>query len=238
MTDVLIEHGSYIAIVVVLILTGAGFPVPEEVPVIAAGVLSSHGALNPVAAFAACLIGGIAGDVLTYWIGYHFGRGVLRGRRWFAHLVTPHREAQIEAMFARHGLKVFFFIRFISGLRASLYLTSGILRVPFRRFLLVDLACGTVVISIVFGLSFWFGQTITAWLRNLEVVAAVGLLLVVGGLAFWLTRRRNLEQEAVLEAPAWLSDGELGPPLDASAAAEVPVVAADGCAEPTLPVGP
>ena len=34
--NILLTHGSYVLITVVLILTGSGLPVPEEVPIIAA----------------------------------------------------------------------------------------------------------------------------------------------------------------------------------------------------------
>ena len=42
MLDILhLEHASYLGIIVVLILTGSGLPVPEEVPIIAAGVAAN-----------------------------------------------------------------------------------------------------------------------------------------------------------------------------------------------------
>ena len=82
MTSFFLTHGSYIGIIAVLILTGTGLPIPEEVPVIAAGVLSSHGALDPWLAFFSCLIGALGGDCVMYWIGRHFGSNVVREHPW------------------------------------------------------------------------------------------------------------------------------------------------------------
>ena len=69
MTDFFLGNWSYLGIIVILILTGAGLPLPEEVPVIAAGVLSSHGTMDPWLAFFSCVIGALGGrysDVLAW----------------------------------------------------------------------------------------------------------------------------------------------------------------------------
>jgi len=207
MTDFLLANGSYLAIVVVLVLTGAGLPIPEEVPVVAAGILSSHGSLDPWLALGACLFGALAGDCVMYWIGFHFGRSVVREHPWWAHFAKPQREAQIEKMIERHGLKVFFLARFLVGLRSPVYLSAGILRVPFRRFLLIDLFCATTVIGVFFTLSYRYGKTITDWLVNAEkwaTVIVVPVLLCVG-IYYWRRHRRKqaeAEQQEVGEDSA------------------------------------
>ncbi len=127
------EPGSYLAITVLLILTGSGLPLPEEVPIIAAGILAANGTLDPWLALGCCLFGAIVGDAIMYWIGYHFGRGVLRDWHWWARRVTPQREARIETLFQEHGLKVFFVARFLVFFRSPLFLTAGILQVSFRK---------------------------------------------------------------------------------------------------------
>ena len=189
MASFLLTPSSYVAIVLVLVLTGSGLPIPEEVPIIAAGILSANGTLDPLAAFLCCLCGAIVGDCVMYWIGYHFGRGVLRDHRWWARFVTPQREAQIEVKFRRHGLKVFFLARFLVGLRSPVYLTAGILRVSFKRFFLIDLICATSVVGTFFGLTYLFGQHITNWIRNAEVLLTVVVVIVVTGIGFCLWRR-------------------------------------------------
>jgi len=193
MTEFLLSHGSYLAIITVLVLTGSGLPIPEEVPIVAAGILSSHQLLNPYLALASCLFGALAGDCVMYWIGYHFGRSVVREHPWWAHFVKPEREAQIEAMLENHGLKVFFLARFLVGLRSPVYLAAGIMRVPFRRFLLIDLFCATTVIGVFFGLSYRYGETITRWIRQAEVLLTVlvVLALIGAGIYFWRRHRRK-----------------------------------------------
>jgi len=202
MTDLLLTHGSYLALVIVLILTGSGLPIPEEVPIIAAGVLAAQGTLDPWLALGWCIFGAIVGDCIMYWIGYHFGRGVLCEHPWWARFVTPHREAQIEVMFRRHGLKVFLVARFLVGLRSPVYLTAGILRVSFKRFLLIDLVCATAVVGTFFGLTYWFGQYIVQWVRTGEVLLTVAVVIALAVVGIWLWQRyRRKAARAIFRPP-------------------------------------
>jgi membrane protein DedA with SNARE-associated domain len=203
MTDFILAPTSYLAIVVVLVLAGSGLPIPEEVPIIAAGILSAHGSLEPLPAFLCCLFGAVAGDCIMYAIGYHFGRGILNEHRWWARFLTPEREAQVEENFRHHGLKVFLVTRFLVFLRSPVYVTAGILRVSFRRFLLIDLVCATVVVGTFFGLTYLFGQHITQWLRHIEVLLTIVAVIVLACLGFYLWHRhRRKLSEASRQSPA------------------------------------
>ncbi|MBX7168821.1 MAG: DedA family protein [Pirellulales bacterium] len=199
MVDLLLNHGSYLGIMAVLILTGFGLPVPEEVPVILAGVAASYGRLNPGLAFLACLFGALVGDLVMYGIGYHFGRGVLFEHRVLARHLTPEREQRIEYMIKQHGLKVFFISRFLVGLRSPVYLTAGILRVPLRRFLSFDLLCATTVVGTFFGLSYKYGNRIEGlwgYIRGVEmsVTFLVVVAVITVAVLYFLRRRRRRVQ--------------------------------------------
>lgn len=201
MSMLLLGHGSYFAIILLLILTGLGLPVPEEVAIIAAGVMASHQQMNPSLAWMSCMIGVLVGDLVVYGIGRHFGRSFVREHPWWARFVDAKREAQIERMIQRHGLKVFFLARFLVGLRSPVYLAAGVLRMPLRRFLLIDLFCASVVVGIFFLLSFYFGQTIVLWIRRVEILVTVLVVagLVALGVAVW--RHCRVRHPSALPSP-------------------------------------
>lgn len=194
--------GSYIGIFLGLVLTGSGLPIPEEFFIITAGVLSANPnpTLNPWLAFGTCLLGAIVGDCVMYVIGYHFGRPVLQEHPWIARFVTPEREIQIEQEFRKHGLKVFFVARFLVGLRSPVYLTAGILRVSFRRFLMIDLFCATMVVGTFFWLAYLFGEHIAKWAKTAEFgfTILVVLALTGAGIYFWRWHNRKLAKAANL----------------------------------------
>jgi membrane protein DedA with SNARE-associated domain len=215
MNDFFLTHGSYLVITVVLILTGSGLPIPEEVPIIAAGILSAppDAKLDPFIALACCLFGALVGDCIMYWIGYHFGRGVLREHRWWARCVTPAREERIEEMFQRHGFKVFFVARFLVGLRTPVYLTAGILRVSFKKFVLIDLFCATAVVGSFFGLAYFFGENISQWskwIKRGEWGLTIIVVIAVACAAFFLWRRYR--RKKMLPAAAKRLEDVLLPP--------------------------
>jgi membrane protein DedA with SNARE-associated domain len=206
MSDFLFAHGSYMLIFVVLVLTGAGLPMPEEVPIIVAGVLSANDppTMIPWVAFLVCLAGAVIGDCIMYFLGYHFGRGLLKDHRWWARLLTPEREAKIEEQFRIHGLGVFFVARFLVGVRGPVYLTAGILRVSFRRFLVIDLLCAAVVVGTVFGLSYLFGSQIQNWIKVGQIFLTVAVVLLVLAIGVFLWRRhlkKKQEKEGDVKKP-------------------------------------
>ena len=194
-----INHVSYLGIIVVLILTGSGLPVPEEVPIIAAGVASSLGKLNPAWAFAACLTGAILGDSVLYFIGYSFGHTLVVKHPRFAHLLHAEREAKIEEMIRRHGFKVFFLSRFMVGIRAPVYLAAGTLRMSFKRFLLIDAVCATSVVGLFFGLSYAYGDHLTNWIRRSEIGLTVVVVAIGAVVAFVLWRQLRQKRLNLLE---------------------------------------
>jgi len=55
----------------VLLAAGLGAPIPEEVPIVAAGVLSHTAAMRWWAALPVCVAGVLSGDVILYWVGHH-----------------------------------------------------------------------------------------------------------------------------------------------------------------------
>lgn len=194
MLDWLLGNSSYFGIILFLVLTGCGLPVPEEVAIITAGVASSAGSLHPWGAFAACLVGALLGDCVMYAIGYHFGHNLAKRHPRFAHLLHADREAHIEEMMRLHGLKVFFVSRFVVGLRSPIYLTAGILRIRFQRFLLIDALCATVVVGTFFWLSHRYGEHIRKWIFRLDmaVTIAVAAIAVAVLVYLWRRRRRHL----------------------------------------------
>jgi membrane protein DedA with SNARE-associated domain len=196
-----IQSWSYLGIIVFLILTGCGLPIPEEVPIIAAGVLS-HGSLNPWMSLASCLIGAILGDMIMYGLGRKFGRGLLQRRGYLHSLLSAEREREIEEKFRRHGMTVLFAARFLVGIRSPIYITAGILKVPFRRFVIADTLCAVVVIPLFFGVSYYFSKEIEGiwrWVQRGEMAATVAI--VIGAIVAlfvvrYVRKRRAAEREA------------------------------------------
>ncbi len=188
MTEDLIAQLGYVGFFLVLVLGGLGLPVPEEVPVILAAVLSRKGTLWWPFAFGSCLLGVLAGDFVVYFLGYFYGEKVLKLPLTRKFLTKP-REAQIKGYFHRHGIKILIVGRFAVGFRTAAYLTAGILKLPPLRLFLTDLFAASLSTTLMFGLGYLFAQQIeraTAeihrWQHWITFAAALGL-------ASWLLLR-------------------------------------------------
>jgi len=180
---------SYLGIVAFLVLTGCGLPIPEEVAIVVAGVLSAQGHLLPWLALAACLVGAIAGDCLIYAIGYRWGHSLLSAHPRLAKFLRAEREERFEQAIERHAFKVMLLSRFLVGIRGPVYLAAGVIRLPFRQFLLIDILCATLVVVSFFWLAFAFGEDVVAWIRNAELTATIIVLVVVAAVGTYLYRR-------------------------------------------------
>lgn len=202
MVEYFFSHISYVGIILVLVVTGIGIPIPEELPVVVAGAASAYGQLNPWLAFLSCVIGALGGDFVMYAIGYHFGHSVLKDRPLFARFLSTEREARVERMILQHGLKVLIVARFLVGLRSAAYLAAGILRLPVRRFLLVDTFCVLLVVGVTFGLSYRYARSVEevlGWLSGFGMTFTITVLAIVAVAAFIYWRRRKNRLARILQ---------------------------------------
>ncbi|HXG10736.1 MAG TPA: DedA family protein [Gemmataceae bacterium] len=145
-----------------LVAAGVGFPIPEEGPVIAAGIwAASNPDLGPSRwlILPVCIVGIVLSDVLLYSIG-RFGGARLLQHRWVARLMPPAKREQIEANFAHYGMKVLLVIRWLPGIRSPMFITAGMMRVPLWRFIAADSIAAAMGHTLLFFLAFWFGDQV------------------------------------------------------------------------------
>ena len=199
MQEFILTHGSYLAIIAVLAFAGVGLPLPEEVPVVAAGVLSSVGKLDPTLAFLSCVVGALLGDCVMYGIGLFLGTTYLHRHPLFAKIIHEEREKQMENLIQAHGVKVFLLARFLVGIRSPIYLAAGIMRVKFRRFVFMDAICATLVVGTFFSLSYFFGAWVGPLFRDSQLVATaivLGIAAIGGGCYFaWKRHSKRLYRD-------------------------------------------
>ena len=182
-----VQRFGYRGIFLVLLLGSLGIPIPEEMPIVAAGALSHGGLLRWWFALPVCIAGVLSGDMVLYWAGRRWGERVLNWRavRW---VLTPQREEWLKDAYGRHAVKTVVTVRHVVGLRAAAFLTAGVARVPFWKFVLADASAALVGVPFSFGLAYFFTDQIEAiladvhrverWLVLLGLVALGGLVIV------------------------------------------------------------
>jgi membrane protein DedA with SNARE-associated domain len=191
-----LEEFTYLGVFLVLFAAGLGVPIPEEVPVLASGVLAHEGVVRWWLMLPLCVLGVLAGDVTLYWVGHHWGERVLAWR-WVRFLLSREREEALKAAYRRHGVKIVFTARHVMGLRAAAFLTAGIAQVPFGRFLLADAAAAMLGVPVAFGLAFFFTDQLQQILTGVHRIERWAVILVLVGVAAWIGVRAYWRSSAL-----------------------------------------
>lgn len=129
---------GYQAVFIVLLLCGFGLPIPEDITLVAGGIISGLGYTNVHVMFVVGMAGVLLGDGAMFMLGHKLGKRVLKIRA-VSRILTPARFRSVQRQFTRYGPWVLFVARFLPGLRSPIFITAGMTRrVPYWRFLMLD----------------------------------------------------------------------------------------------------
>ncbi|MFP4145537.1 MAG: DedA family protein [Phycisphaeraceae bacterium] len=174
-------HAPYVAILGTLLLSGFGLPLPEDVPLIAAGYLAGIGQVNPWLMFPLCFLAIIGADGMVFVLGRLYGHHVPR-LPLLNRFLTEKRLAKTEAMLHAHGGKFIFMARFLPGLRTPAFFTAGSFKLPYWKFLLFDGSAAVLSVPVILGLAYAFAEHIErvrAWVAEGQLYAVGGLVLLL-----------------------------------------------------------
>ena len=175
-------------VLLALLVAGVGIPLPEDLTLLGAGYLVWRGDAPFVLMWAVGMAGILAGDTSIYWFGRKLGPRLTR-HRWLSHRLTPARLERLERFFLKHGTKAVFLARFAAGARGAFYMTAGVMRLPFLRFILFDALAAALSVSFWVGLGWRFGDRIDSVRHVVKRVEHVALAAVLAVIAAWLLAR-------------------------------------------------
>ncbi|QQF77857.1 DedA family protein [Histophilus somni] len=184
---------GYFAVFFVLIICGFGIPIPEDITLVSGGVIAGlyPNEVNVHIMLIVSMLGVLIGDSTMYWLGRIYGVKILR-TRLIKKIVTLKRLKMVKEKFAKYGNRVLFVARFLPGLRAPIYMISGITRrVSFIRFLLIDFFAAIISVPIWIYLGD-FGAYNLDWLHQQikkGQFAIYILILLLALFLFWKWKR-------------------------------------------------
>src|ERR1700744_5535109 len=179
-----------------------GVPLPGEIILVSAALMSSHHdlAVNPVGVGLAAVIGPVIGDSIGYSIGRRFGLPLFDklGQRFPKHC-GPGHVMLAERLFNRWGVRAVFFGRFIALLRIFAGPLAGALKMPYPRFLAANVSGGICWAGGTTALVYFAGMAAERWMERFSWIALV-IAVAIGGIAAILLRERTSRAIAELEA--------------------------------------
>jgi membrane-associated protein len=188
--NAVVQYG-YWAVALALLLENAGIPVPGETILLLASFLafSEHDLqlswIIVVATIAASL-----GDNLGFVLGYYGGRPLL-ARYQSLFRIEDKTIERGESLFARFGAVTIFFARFVFGMRIIAGPMAGVLRMPWRKFLIFNFLGAAVWVSVISGAGYLFGrhwEKLESILKRFDLVVAI---LAVFAVVFWWWKHRR-----------------------------------------------
>ena len=204
----------HLTIAGILLLCGLGLPIPEDISLISAGYIAHLGVVNVHTAFAVCLAAVLGGDAIAFLVGRLWGGRLLE---WppAKRLFSERKQRRVRAYFRKFGSKVIFIGRFLPGLRFSIFLSAGTLRVRPTVFFTYDALAALISVPVLVYLAWYFGDQmdqVIAWVRRSEygilVVASVAVLFVT----IKIVRHRRQRRRALAAASAPPADPAGKPP--------------------------
>lgn len=183
-----LQTWSYLGVFLVIIGTGAGLPLPEELPVVIGGALAGSNNAYWFIMLPVCIVAVILGDSVLYFIGRRWGPSLVERPFIKKHILPPERLQKIEENFHNYGIRILLFARLTPGIRAPIFLTAGIVRLPIIRFMIADGIYAVPGVSLLFFLGYVFTDQMISIINNefehvkhilifIVIVAVVGYLV-------------------------------------------------------------
>src|SRR5688572_722771 len=122
-----------------LLCAGSGIviPLPEDVPLMYAGIRVHDGSAAWGATLLAATLGVLVRDVAVYGLGRVFGAWMLE-RDWIRRILGRDRVARAERFVDERGTNAVLVGRFLVGFRAPVFFAAGAAGMDLRRFALWD----------------------------------------------------------------------------------------------------
>lgn len=200
----------YLIVAFVIGIESLGVPLPGEIVLVSAALLSSRQelAVSPGWIAVAGSVGAITGDSVGYAIGRRWGASLfdLLGRRFPRHFGQRH-VAFAENVFTRWGVLAVFFGRFIALLRIFAGPLAGALTMHYPRFLSANALGGILWATGTTFAVYTLGVVAEQWLSDFSWIAlAVGVVVGLG--VGMLIKRRT---ESMVDRFAEQQEREQGP---------------------------
>jgi len=224
LTRTLLDNAPYLGLFIILMLTGLGLPLPEDIPLLFAGALCGIGHANIYIMLPVAIFSVVGSDCLCLYLGSRYGHHI-PNLPVFKQFLTQKKLAQAEAMFAKHGGKSLFISRFMPGLRAALFFSAGLFKVPMWKLLVFDGGAALLSVPLWVLLAYFFAENWTVvkkMARRMQYIITTVVILAVTGFVAWqiIKRKKKKKEPKALPEGSTVEpkDGESKPPEPESSA--------------------
>lgn len=132
--------------------------------------------LNLLGMLVLLIAAAILGDFVNYEIGKHFGQRVFRKD---SKIFKPSYLEKTQSFYDKYGLKTIIYARFVPIVRTFAPFVAGVVKMPYSKFGLYNIAGGILWVTLFLLGGFFFGQI--SFVKNnfsIVVLAIIGISLL------------------------------------------------------------
>ncbi len=167
--------------------------VEGDITLLLSGVMAHSNVFGPwsfLKVFVAGTLGGVVGDCFGYLVGRIFRKTVQNYA--FYKMAQP----RIEKLIDKFGGFAMIISKYIYGIRAGMCLFNGIGRMPFWRFLVLDIISCSIWVLILAGTGYFFSGAITTIIGDFKQIGiALFFIVLVGIIIFYVVERYYLSEK-------------------------------------------
>lgn len=198
----------YFFLILMMLLSAVGLPLPEEVTLVSVGIMAYMGAnpdkfpppfpgaqiVHPTTAAIVAFVAVFSSDFLIYGIGRFFGSRVFE---WspVKRVISGEGRLKIEQWTQKYGALACGIFRFTPGVRFPGHLACGMVKFPAWKFALVDGLAALISVPTQILIIAHYGEDILVVLRKFKFVV-LGVCIIVLGI-YMYTRWRSSKKATV-----------------------------------------
>jgi membrane protein DedA with SNARE-associated domain len=166
---------KYATIAVVVYFAAVILPLPSNAMLLAIGAFASQGYINFWGALTTAVIANTLGDCTDYWVTHHFGERVTR----ILHLHKFKFYNQLQEELRTDAAITVFITRFAGSLSPVANFLAGLVRVPFKIFLINDFLGNIIEPFGALALGYAAGDYWSNFSGTLELIAAIVAVAII-----------------------------------------------------------
>jgi len=153
-----------------------------EGPILAllCGLLLRMGFLAIIPVYISLMLGDLLGDTVWYWIGYRFGPVFVKRFGRYFH-VNEDNVKTVERIFRKHSSAILIVSKLTMGLGFALVtlITAGMARIPFHRYIMLNVIGQFVWTALLLSSGFFLGQLYVTFDNIFARISIIAFAVIV-----------------------------------------------------------
>ncbi len=144
------------------------------------GVLIKLGYFSLLPIFLALMLGDLVGDTIWYFIGKHFGyRFVNKYGKYFS--ITRESIDKVTIIFHKHKRPILIISKITTGFGFAIVtlFTAGLVRIPFRHYIIMNLLGQFIWTGLLIGVGYFFSNLYIVFDNILARISIIALFLFI-----------------------------------------------------------